>query len=212
HRFRSDGTTIPQSGLGVTAGERALDVTTTAWSSELRIDGRDGDLDWLVGLFYSHDEVSEFQDLILGGLSTGFPTPAEPVLDLLENLLGVDLPLVGNVLIDRAIFEGEQTADSYAAFANAGWQFADALKLNLGLRYTRERRSFYGCTRDSPENSEGVGIGLVFSALSLSRGGNGNTFDDGCISLNEETRDPEPGTGVLTEDNVYGRGALDWTS
>ncbi len=211
HRFQSDGTTIPQSGLGVTAGERAMDVTTDAYSTELRLDGQWDDVNWLIGAFYSHDDVNELQDLFLGGLSTGFPTPAEPVLDLLQDLLGIDLPLVGNVLIDRALFEGQQTADSYAVFGNAGWQFAEAFKLNLGLRYTYEKRSFYGCTRDNPENSEGVGIGLLFSVLSLSRGGNGNTFDDGCISLNEETRDPEPGTGTLTEDNVSGRIALDWT-
>jgi iron complex outermembrane receptor protein len=210
-KFRSDGSMIPQSGLSISAGDREAFVDTTAHSTELRLSGlwRE-DVDWLVGVFYSGDDVDELQDLYLGDLSTGFPTPLNPVIDELEALLGLDLPLVGNLVVDRAILEGQQSARSAAVFANAGWQLVDAFRLNFGLRYTDETRRFRGCSRDSPDNSEGIGLTPVFTALSLLRGGSGQVSADGCFSL-DENGNPGAYTGSLREDNLSGRIALDWT-
>jgi iron complex outermembrane receptor protein len=210
--FESADTIIPQSGIGATAGERALDVDTEAYSAELRLDGVWGSKgEWLAGLFYSQDDVEEIQDIFVGDLSTGFPNRADSISSSREEFSGTAPPRAGNMLIDRAIFSGTQTADSMAAFVNSGYQLSDKFKVNVGLRYTRESRDFTGCTRDSENNSEGIGLTAAFVALSLAAGGNGMVPSSGCASLDEDSRNPAEYIGSLEESNVSGRIALDWT-
>lgn len=211
-KFRSDGTTIPQSGLGETSGERSLDVDTEAYNGELRLTGNwNEDIDYVGGLFYSHDDVSEVQEIYAGSISTVFPFPGTQVRELLQGLVGPDvpLPLVGNLLIDRGIFAGAQKATSYAAFGQVGWAFAERFKLNLGLRYTSEMRDFVGCTRDSPNNTQGLGLATFLNAISLAQGGNGSARAGDCVSLDAD-RNPGTYRGSLDQDNVSGRIGLDW--
>ena len=212
-KFRSDNSTIPQSGLGETSGERSIDADTDAYNAELRYSGTSGDtIDYVTGVFFSHDHVTEVQDIYAGSISTVFPTPGTQVRDILTGLLGPDvpLPLVGNLLIDRGLFTGDQKATSYAAFGQVGWKFADAFKLDVGLRYTTEMRDFIGCTKDSPNNTQGLGLAPFIDVISLAQGGNGNARPGDCIPLDAE-RNPGEYRGSLDQDNLSGRLGLDWT-
>jgi iron complex outermembrane receptor protein len=207
--FENDHSLIPQSGLSVNNAEREITVDTSAWSLETRLDGIWGDnMDWLVGAFYSHDDVYEYQSVYIDEASSSF-LPPDP-LNL--NLLG---PIVGN----RVDTYGEQVADTQAIFMNANWQLSDSVKLTTGLRYTNEKRDFAGCTIDSPENSAGIGYGSLINALSLASGGSGGVSAGDCLILGDEPS-PIPGgpavrnaglfEGVLEEDNVSWRLAADW--
>jgi iron complex outermembrane receptor protein len=211
-RFKSDGTTLPQSGLSVQyVTDRVIDVDTRAQSFELRLAMDPSDtLHLLTGVFLSSDEVSEVQDYYAGKVSAVFPLPGE----------------LGSPIADRLVLRGHQEADSYAAFGNAEWQFASDLKLTLGMRYTWEERVFRGCSADNPDRSSGIGFGTLFNVTSLlsidspdellafirdlSTGGASDSGE--CFTTNVDTgrpgmAHPDP----LEEDNVSGRVALDWT-
>lgn len=206
--FENDHSFLPQSGLSVRNAEREVIVDTRAWTVEARVDGIWGEgMGWLVGTFASHDDVYEYQSVYIDEASSSFTIdPAN---------LGQPGPLIGN----RVDTYGEQVADAYALFGNANWQLNDAVKLTTGLRYTREKRDFAGCTIDSPNNSAGIGFGNVLNGLSLSTGGSGGIEPGDCLILGDEPsqapggparREPGVYTGVLDEDNVSWRLAADW--
>lgn len=210
-RFRSKGSTLPQSGLAVQyVTDRVIDVETDAESLELRIASDAGeDFNWLAGLFLSKDTVSEVQDYYAGKVSAVFPLPGE----------------LGTPIADRLILLGDQDAETRAVFANAEWQVQPQIKLSLGARYTEEKRSFTGCSADSPDRSSGAGFGPVFQVIGLGSINSPEellaylgTLDpaapsdaEGCFTTDVDTgasalARPDP----LEEENVSGRVALDW--
>ena len=93
--------------------------TIEQFTQELHLSGTFGLADWLVGLFYSHDEVTVF-------------TPGNH-LDL---------------FVTQTVINADQETDSAAAFANVEWHLTDQLSLITGLRLTWEERSYVGGTTD----------------------------------------------------------------
>jgi iron complex outermembrane recepter protein len=89
------------------------------YSQELRLAGESGPATWILGAFYSHDEVV-----------TSIPGYHDDLL-LTETHVAVD-----------------QNTGSAAAFANSDWQVAEHLTLVTGLRYTWEDRHYIGGTTD----------------------------------------------------------------
>lgn len=106
----------------------------SVFSQELRLTGGDDDLNWIVGAYYSTDEMDEYyhyfmSDSVFGngsipwGVGLFSPTP----------ILELDTKYV-------------QETDSIAAFGHVEWRFTDAWRLTLGARYTSEEREWSGCT------------------------------------------------------------------
>jgi iron complex outermembrane receptor protein len=93
--------------------------TIEQFTQELHLAGTSGLADWLVGLFYSHDEVTVL-------------TPGNH-LDL---------------FVTQTVINADQETDSAAAFANVEWHLTDQLSLVTGLRLTWEERSYVGGTTD----------------------------------------------------------------
>ena len=102
---------------------RELDFLETddvrQFSQELRLAGDSALLEWLVGAFYSRDEVV-----------TSIPGQHD------------------DLLFTRTLVSVDQDTDSAAAFANGDWRLADRLSLVTGLRYTWEERRYVGGTTD----------------------------------------------------------------
>ncbi|MGH7805761.1 MAG: TonB-dependent receptor [Candidatus Binatia bacterium] len=194
--FRNDHSLIPQSGLSVSNTERDLLVKTNAYAIELRMDGSIGsDIDGLVGGFVSRDHVFEYQSVHVN-----------------TDSVTVFLPVDGlTTITDRVDTKGEQVSDTKAIFANGNWRFLPTLSLNLGARYTTEKREYSGCVVDSPFQTRGIGFSAVFNAISLVQGGTGGAMEGDCVTLDAETSNPGLFEGTLDEDNVSGRAALDWT-
>ncbi|OAO00345.1 TonB-dependent receptor [Sphingomonadales bacterium EhC05] len=89
------------------------------FSQEIRLSGEAGPANWLIGAFYSEDEIFTSYD---GNLSA---------------------------LLNTTTFSfSDQESESAAIFANAEWAVSDALSLITGLRYTDENRSNVGGTTD----------------------------------------------------------------
>jgi iron complex outermembrane recepter protein len=89
------------------------------FSQELRLAGGGDRLDWIVGAFYSKDEV-------------GISIPGDHQ----------------DLFFTRTLVTADQDTKSAAGFAHGEWHLSDKLDLVTGLRYTWEERQYAGGTTD----------------------------------------------------------------
>jgi iron complex outermembrane receptor protein len=89
------------------------------FSQEFRLAGATSSLDWIVGAFYSKDDV------VVG-------TPGRH----------------DDLFLTQTMIDADQDTESAAAFAHGKWKLADTWNLVTGLRYTWEERSYVGGTTD----------------------------------------------------------------
>ncbi|WP_202840231.1 TonB-dependent receptor [Luteimonas saliphila] len=127
------------------------------FSQEFRLTGATDRLDWMVGMFYSDEDLTRNESYRVGAhyepyVSTLVYTLVGQSLAAagvpLDNPLGIPpaafLSQVGGTPYGTgftglgALDRYEQNAKSLALFTNNTWHATDALDLTLGLRYTRE--------------------------------------------------------------------------
>ena len=138
----------------------------SVFSQELQLSGSTDSVDWLVGAYYSTDEMEEYyhyfmSDSLYGGASLVF------------DIAPFKLNGTGILELDTKY---QQETDSSAIFGHVEWQFTDALKLTVGGRYTKEQRDWSGCTYVADDNSLGSFNNVLFGTT-LSAGSCG-TIDD----------------------------------
>lgn len=131
-----------------------------AFSQEVRLAGSTETLNWLVGAFYSNEDLK-------AAAATTFGTAYEPYFGLLLSA-GANLPpnpalvsLLTGLPFGTNFVPGSGPRDSYdhnsegwALFTNNSWKVTEALELTLGLRYsddTKTVRSHY--TNSVPANA-----------------------------------------------------------
>jgi iron complex outermembrane receptor protein len=96
-------------------GENA---TVSAFSQEIRLTSNaEGRFDWIAGAFIKKDDIDKFDRFVGEGNSGALPT------------------LSGE---SHWINNGENT--NIGVFGQIGWRFTDALKLNLGVRWTSDKK------------------------------------------------------------------------
>ncbi|MDA5193520.1 TonB-dependent receptor [Govanella unica] len=98
------------------------------FSQELRFQGKSGPLDWLVGAWYSHEDITDQRAF----------------------LMGVDMPLMFNTAkpaVLAAFRPGDggygfsnQKGEDYAAFTHNTYAITEALKFTVGARITRNKK------------------------------------------------------------------------
>jgi iron complex outermembrane recepter protein len=134
------------------------------FSEELRLAGKTGPLNWLVGGFFSNEILStstlgvtgsQFEEYISGVASASIgktfpPLPFDPffVSELTGNAPGATF--AGTGYSDTY----QQTARSFALFTNETWNITQGLDLTVGLRGTEEKK-----TATASYNSIGGGPG-----------------------------------------------------
>ena len=99
------------------------DEEVEQFTQEFRFTGSTDSVDWIVGFFYSTDEVETDNYIEL--------TNVAPINDPVLGLGGLDLA-----------WGYDQQTDSAAIFANVDWRLSDVLTLVTGLRYSDETREF----------------------------------------------------------------------
>ena len=137
----------------------AFETTT----QEYRLTGATDSIDWMVGAFYSNEDLDRNETYRIGGAYEPYLSIA--LLSLVNPALGQrpDAPLFladATGLPPGTVFAGfgaddtyRQNAESLAFFTNNTWHATDALDLTLGLRYTREDKvldSAYSNPNGSP--------------------------------------------------------------
>jgi outer membrane receptor protein involved in Fe transport len=137
------------SGLDVFDVDR-LDVDIETFTAELRLQGDawDGRLQWLVGGYYSDEQIAsdiDFSlgadyDLLIGGLFGGALGPAP--LTLLTDLIVDGVPNGNgiNPAGTTATNVYSQSSESCSIFTHNVLEVADGLKVTIGLRYSDETK------------------------------------------------------------------------
>ncbi|MEQ8434987.1 MAG: TonB-dependent receptor [Oceanicaulis sp.] len=133
------------------------------FSQELRLTGVTGNLDWLVGAFYSHEDL-ELGDAIRFGadwepflsLAASGGTNPTFISQTLNGLAlgGLGLPALPGYVpqpagaffpagsgVNQDVYN--QTADSWAIFTHNSYQLTDNLAITAGLRYTNETKDVF---------------------------------------------------------------------
>ncbi|MEQ1607765.1 MAG: TonB-dependent receptor [Hyphomonadaceae bacterium] len=182
------------------------------FSQELRAAGEAGQLSWLIGGFYSQEDVISGSTLLSG----------EDFYDYFARLVLGGAP--GQIgLVEGAVMQPatgqrdmyDQDGESYAIFTENTWNFTDDLGVTLGLRWTRDEktlRSLYTTTGSSCDQGEAaypavvaqlVGLGLTL-AQAQARAGQGvggmclnqlnNDFD--ALGVTTQNRSEEAITGT----------------
>ncbi|MGE4323420.1 MAG: TonB-dependent receptor [Sphingobium sp.] len=179
-----------------------------SFSQELRVSGRNGGLNWIVGGNYDWSKIE-------------------------DNVLFRTFDLSLNEVFPGARFDGlnsniKQTIKNYAAFANADFEVTPNFTIQGGIRYTKSTRRAATCNTDTdPEqylsgtfgNPNRMDLQTVFGAFRVDA--NGNNVDNPndhrtvlpgqCYVLNANVApdDPaylrpiiDPWQQKLTEDNV----------
>ena len=162
----------------------------TSFSQELRLSGNfDNHLRWMIGGSYQRDIVDE--TLVF-----------DPSKTSRSNLrVGpFDFPY------DRFDLDNKQKIRTKAVFGSIDVPIVEGVTFQGSARYTRQDRSFTGCTRDT----DGV-LAAGFGFLSTVLTGAPQTIAPGsCISLDANNA-PQPVVNArLDEDNFAWRGSLNW--
>jgi iron complex outermembrane recepter protein len=129
------------------------------FSEELRLAGKAGSLNWLVGGFFNNEILStrtlgaigsQFETYVSAVASASIGRPFNPLL--ISQLTG-DAP--GATFAGTGYNDGyQQTARSFALFTNETWNITQGLDLTVGLRGTEEKK-----TATASYNSIGGGPG-----------------------------------------------------
>ncbi|KAB8180490.1 TonB-dependent receptor plug domain-containing protein [Lysobacter maris] len=145
-------------------------------TQELRLTGSTDAFDWMVGAFYSDEDLKRndsyrvgagyepyvstlvFQRVAAGVTGLGLPidtsNPAAFFSQVTGQPFGTGFSGLG--ALDRY----QQNAKSYALFTNNTWHATDALDLTLGLRYTREDKEL-DSVYSNPNGSPGCAAALA---------------------------------------------------
>jgi iron complex outermembrane receptor protein len=109
--------------------DRFADETSESISQELRLASTPGsewfgfdNLEWLVGLYYFHDDAWRYERFTFGP----------------DNLLSAVFN--GGMTVLTHDFHSVDT-EAWAAFAQAGLELTESLKLTLGVRYSEDRKT-----------------------------------------------------------------------
>jgi iron complex outermembrane receptor protein len=103
-------------------------VNADSVSQEFRLtSGTEGRFDWIAGAYYKNDKIDKF-DRFIGENFLGLLAAGNPVVTPLSTISGES----------HWSNEGEMT--NYAVFGQLGFKFTEALKLSVGLRWTKDEK------------------------------------------------------------------------
>lgn len=137
------------------------------FSEELRLAGKAGPLDWLVGGFFANELLTSTQtlwagndfDLYLGGLSSA--AVGTPNFLLVPELTG---KLPGETFVPGVAGYSDdfhQSSKSFALFSDETYAVSDALSVTAGVRYTREKKTLNSNYNDT---DGGAGCGSLLTS------------------------------------------------
>lgn len=157
------------------------------FSQELRLTGSSDRVDWMVGLFYSDEDLTRNDSYrfgaayepylstlvgsqVLGGVAAQL-APLGLTIDMSNPALFLSQvsgqPFGTNFTGLGALDEHRQNAKSTAIFTNNTFHATDALDITVGLRYTHEKKTLH-TVYDNPNGSAACGATLANPAARVS--------------------------------------------
>lgn len=152
------------------------------FSQEFRLTGATDRVDWMVGLFYTNEDLDRNESYRMGSayeaymstlvfssvapaiLGLGLPINTSNPATFFSQVTGQ--PYGTNFAGLGALDKYQQSAKSLALFTNNTWHATDELDLTLGLRYTSENKQL-DSAYSNPNGSPGCAAALANPAGSL---------------------------------------------
>jgi iron complex outermembrane receptor protein len=182
-------------------------------SEEIRLAGKNGPLDWLVGGFFSSEILTSNTaiyagsawDLYISGLASASVGTNPPNFLLIPGFTGQP---PGGTFIPGVSGEQDfyhQTSKSYAFFTNETYNIAQGFDLTAGLRYTSEKKTA-DSTYVDPDGGSGCGRLLASPAALLNPASPEYQFllGYGCATLFNPFFPGKTTVQSLNESNVSG--------
>jgi outer membrane receptor protein involved in Fe transport len=172
------GNDVDYSGIDIiqAPGNEGNQTDFKQASEEIRLAGKSGPLDWLLGGFFSSEILTSNTaiyagnafDLYVGGVASASvtPPPLPPNFLLIPGFTG-NPP--GGTFVPGVSGEQDfyhQTSKSYAFFTNETYNIAQGLDLTAGLRYTGEKKTAISNYYD-PDGGGGCGQLLTSPGAAL---------------------------------------------
>ena len=108
--------------------------------------------------------------------------------------------------IATTLIDVKQDVETRAVFASGNWNLTDQLRLEGGVRYTRQSRDFAGCLRDT---GDGTGAAFIVATVSQRLGRTVTVSPGSCLTL-DRTGNPNLIVTPLREENVSWRVGLNY--
>lgn len=156
------------------------------FSQELRLTGKNDKFDWVAGVFFEKDKVTDLQVNY---------TKDQSSIEVMTNVVD----------INQFYTQTEQQSKTRSLFGQVEWKFTDSLKATFGLRRNNDKKDFNGCSGDTGD--------ALSAATFLNIAINAPIFTKGqCTTFQLVGGIPKPGLVVnsLDENTTSGRVGLDW--
>lgn len=167
------------------------DGRISSFFQELRVAGRQGTVNWLVGANYTHDDVKDQ------------PLNFVRDLDVCRMFEGLD----PEAFCDKALYTAHMRADTYAAFGRLEYSINDQLMLEGAVRYNEDRRTFDNCS---------IAVSDHFARYwNIFRAGAQPPTEVGDCFILDPANGLQPVDAVhntLNEDSLSSRVGLNWTA
>lgn len=183
---------VDYDGQAVRSGQFVVRGDIESFFQELRLTGTMDRFRWIVGANYSRDKVLE-DDIGVSDVSSSFALQ----------------PFTA-----RFVDYGNRSFQDFrtiAVFADAQFEITDQFTVFGGVRYTEAKDRYNGCSVSAGDESIGIGLAGIFSAL---RAGNGlgpvTIPPGGCVTADASFNPGELRTN-LDEDNIPWRAGIEFT-
>jgi iron complex outermembrane receptor protein len=183
-----------------------------SFAEELHFEGETGPATWLVGAYYGKDTILDSNRTLLGDNAN-----VGTIRFYTNSLLATPFNSGGYTALQASQAfrtyrdQGDIKTTTESLFANADWHLSEALKLTTGIRYTKDKQDFAGCSRDFNGNML-PNVNITNRYLFFAANGLVAPISQGqCNTFNPVTHSFGLVTSTLDEDNVAWRAGLDWT-
>ncbi len=188
------------------------DGSVQSFSQELRLVGEYDRVNFTVGGYYSRDVIrdNQFGSFEQASVLHFLRFVSQNLVDPGNQLYTAQQYATGFRTFELA---QDETSRAASAFANATYHINDRLSVNAGVRYTDDKLTARGCSRDVGGNAVPIWNTAVPAAVFLATG----TFPavtitpNGCLGYNRSYTGPfDPNRPPLAENNVAWRGSLQY--
>lgn len=189
-----------------------LEGTIQSFSEEVRLEGENGNIQWLVGGYYGDDDLQDNNRTLLG-----------------QNANVAAIRFNGNLLLATPFNSGgytpqqmsqsfrtyrdlaDITAQTASIFGNVDWTLSDTLSLTTGIRYTEDEHSYVGCSGDfNGSMLPNVNVVNRFLITTIYGVTPAQITANACNTYDPVTNSFRQLSHTLKEDNVAWRVALNW--